>query len=158
MEPRVARYHNIFGPEGTWTGGREKAPAAMCRKIAATDGGAIEIWGDGQQTRSFLYVAECVEGTVRLMRSDFSGPVNIGSEEMVTIDQLADLIMRIAGKQLEKRHIPGPLGRAGPQFGQPPDPGKARLGALAAVSSPGLEPTYAWIERQIHANRPQRVG
>ncbi|MGA8552399.1 MAG: NAD-dependent epimerase/dehydratase family protein, partial [Stellaceae bacterium] len=148
MEPRVARYHNIFGPEGTWTGGREKAPAAMCRKIAASDGGAIEIWGDGQQTRSFLYVAECVEGTVRLMRSDFSGPVNIGSEEMVTIDQLADLIMRIAGKELEKRHIPGPLGVRGRNSDNRLI--RARLGwAPSQRLVTGLEPTYAWIERQI---------
>ena len=157
MEPRIARYHNIFGPEGTWTGGREKAPAAMCRKIAAADGGAIEIWGDGQQTRSFLYVAECVEGTVRLMRSDFSGPVNIGSEEMVTIDQLADLIMRIAGKELEKRHIPGPLGVRGRNSDNRLI--REKLGwAPSQRLHTGLEPTYAWIERQIHANRPQRVG
>ena len=92
MNTHVARYHNIFGPEGTWTGGREKAPAAICRKVAmARSGDAIDIWGDGQQTRSFLYVDECVEGTIRLLRSDFEGPVNIGSEEMVTINQLVDM-------------------------------------------------------------------
>src|SRR5262249_53062213 len=101
METRVARYHNIFGPDGTWTGGREKAPAALCRKIVlARDSTSIEIWGDGKQTRSFLYVDECIEGTIRLTRSDFSGPVNIGSEEMVTINRLAEIIMGIAGKQL----------------------------------------------------------
>jgi nucleoside-diphosphate-sugar epimerase len=152
LEVRVARYHNIFGPEGTWTGGREKAPAAMCRKIAMTpDGGSIDIWGDGQQTRSFLYVSECVEGTLRLMRSGFSGPVNIGSDEMVTINQLADMIMRVAGKHVEKRHIPGPLGVRGrnsdnrlirEKLGwEPSQP-------LAA----GLETTYAWIERQTRSN------
>src|SRR5260370_23735355 len=108
MTPRVARYHNIFGPEGTWRGGREKAPAALCRKIAeAPDGDSIEIWGDGLQTRSFPYFDECVGGTIRLMRSEFSGPVNIGSEEMVTIGQLADLIMSVAGKQPENRNITG---------------------------------------------------
>lgn len=114
MEVRIARYHNIFGPEGTWEGGREKAPAALCRKVAqAPDGGEIEIWGDGEQTRSFLYIDECLEGTIRLMRSKFTGPVNIGSEEMVTINRLADLIMKIAGKKLTKRHVPGPQGVRG---------------------------------------------
>ena len=102
IEVRIARYHNIFGPEGTWTGGREKAPAALCRKVAETpNGGTIDIWGDGNQTRSFLYVSECVEGTLRLMRSGFEGPVNVGSHEMVTINQLADMIMAIAGKRVE---------------------------------------------------------
>src|SRR5690242_17398259 len=114
IEARVARYHNIFGPEGTWKGGREKAPAALCRKVAeARDGGAIDIWGDGKQTRSFLYIDECVEGTLRLMRSDFSGPVNIGSDEMVSIDELARMIIEISGKRLSIEHIPGPLGVRG---------------------------------------------
>ena len=114
MQTHVARFHNIFGPEGTWDGGREKSPAALCRKIArARSGDAIEIWGDGKQTRSFLYVDECVEGTKRLLRSDFVGPVNVGSDEMVTINQLADMIADIAGKKIEKRHIPGPLGVRG---------------------------------------------
>ena len=153
MEVRIARYHNIFGPEGTWTGGREKAPAALCRKIAmAHDGGSIDIWGDGQQTRSFLYVDECVEGTLRLMRSGFTGPVNIGSEEMVTIDKLADLIARIAGRRVEKRHIPGPLGVRGRNS----DNRLIRERLDWAPSQrliTGLEPTYAWIERQVHRNR-----
>src|ERR1700733_1885717 len=101
IQVRVARFHNIFGPEGTWRGGREKSPAALCRKVAeAPDGGEVEIWGDGMQTRSFLYVDECIEGMRRLMNSDFSGPVNIGSEEMVTINRLAEMIMEIAGKKL----------------------------------------------------------
>src|SRR5258708_16937824 len=109
MEPRIARYHNIFGPEGTWRVGREKAPAALCRKIAeAPDGGEIEVWGDGRQTRSFLYVDECVEGTLRLMRSDFTGPVNIGSEEMVTIDALVDMAAQGSGKRPVKPHVPRP--------------------------------------------------
>jgi len=104
MEVRIARYHNIFGPEGTWRGGREKAPAALCRKVAVaklTGLDYIEVWGDGKQTRSFLYIDECIEGTLRLMHSDFTGPVNIGSEEMVTIDQLAEMIMDIAGVKLK---------------------------------------------------------
>src|SRR5690606_28168302 len=108
MEVRIARYHNIFGPEGTWKGGREKAPAALCRKVAmAPDGGEIEIWGDGKQTRSFLYIIdECLEGTLRLMRSDFTGPVNIGSEEMISIADFAKMIIEISGKRLSIRHVP----------------------------------------------------
>jgi nucleoside-diphosphate-sugar epimerase len=154
MQVRIARYHNIFGPQGTWQGGREKVPAALCRKIAAApNGGAIEIWGDGRQTRSFLYIAECLEGTLRLMRSNFSGPVNIGSEEMVTIDDLADMIMRIAGKRLEKRHIPGPLGVRGRNSNN-----RLILEKLGwAPSQPlaaGLKITYDWIERQFSAREP----
>lgn len=149
MECRVARYHNIFGPEGTWTGGKEKAPAAMCRKIAeAKQNSTIEIWGDGQQTRSFLYVDECVEGTIRLLRSDQEGPFNIGSEEMVTINQLAHLIMNIAGKTLQINHIDGPLGVRGRNSDN-------RLIKQALGWSPsnplktGLEKTYAWINDQV---------
>ena len=155
LEVRIARYHNIFGPEGTWTGGREKAPAALCRKVAAApDGGAIEIWGDGGQTRSFLYISECVEGTLRLMRSAQTGPFNIGSEEMVTIDGLADVTMRIAGKRLDKRHIPGPLGVRGRNS----DNRLIREKLGWAPSQPlaaGLEITYPWIERQMLANAPR---
>src|SRR5271165_6743883 len=114
LEVRIARYHNIFGPLATWRGGLEKSPAAICRKVAETpDGGSIEIWGDGEQTRSFLYIDECVEGTLRLTRSHHSGPFNIGSEEMVTINQLAEMAMDIAGKKLHLEHIPGPLGVRG---------------------------------------------
>src|SRR5215472_2226286 len=114
MQTYAARYHNIFGPEGTWVGGREKAPAAICRKVAmARSCDDIEVWGDGEQTRSFLYIDECIEGTVRLIRSDFAGPVNIGSEEMVTINQLVDLVADIAGKRIRKNHIPGPQGVRG---------------------------------------------
>lgn len=152
MQVRVSRYHNIFGPEGTWTGGREKAPAALCRKIAETrNGGEIEMWGDGKQTRSFLYVDECVEGTTRLLRSDFEGPVNIGSEEMVTINGLAAMIADIAGKKIEINHIPGPQGVRGRNSDN-------RLIAERLGWQPsqplrkGLEKTYAWIEAQVRSN------
>ena len=113
---RVARYHNIFGPEGTWDGGREKAPAAICRKVAqlSPQGGTIEVWGDGLQTRSFLFIDECIEATWRLMQSDFLGPVNIGSEEMVTINQLVETAAKVANKKVEKQHIlDAPLGVRG---------------------------------------------
>ncbi|MFA5323174.1 MAG: NAD-dependent epimerase/dehydratase family protein [Smithella sp.] len=114
LNVRVARFHNIFGPEGTWTGGKEKAPSAICRKIAeAKDGGQIEIWGDGLQTRSFLYIDECLEGIRRFMDSDFSGPINIGSEEMVTINKLAEMVIGISKKKLSINHIKGPLGVRG---------------------------------------------
>ena len=115
VDVRIARYHNIFGPEGTWQGGREKAPAAMCRKaLAAGDGENIEIWGDGEQTRSFLFIDECIEATYRLMsHPTFIGPVNIGSEEMVTINELADIAIKLSGKDLNKVHINGPLGVRG---------------------------------------------
>ena len=106
LDVRIARFHNIFGPQGTWKGGKEKAPAAMCRKAAETpDGGVIEVWGDGSQTRSFLYVDECVEAVLRLMHSDFTGPVNIGSEEMVTINQLAEMAIKLSGKNISINNI-----------------------------------------------------
>ena len=149
MEVRIARYHNIFGPEGSWCDGREKAPAAICRKVAeAPDGGEIEIWGDGKQTRSFLYIDECLEGTLRLTRSDWTGPVNIGSDEMVTINQLAEMAMEIAGKKLSMNHIPGPLGVRGRNSDN-----RLIFEKLGwRPSKPlrdGLEKTYAWIEEQV---------
>jgi nucleoside-diphosphate-sugar epimerase len=149
MEVRIVRYHNIFGPEGTWTGGREKAPAALCRKIAmAQDGGEIEMWGDGKQTRSFLYIDECLEGTIRLMRSNLTGPLNIGSEEMVTINQLAEMIMEIAGKKLSIKHIPGPLGVRGRNSDNKLI--REKLGwAPSLPLREGLAITYKWIEEQV---------
>lgn len=152
LEARVARYHNIFGPEGTWDGGREKAPAAICRKVAmARSGDSIEIWGDGKQTRSFLYVDECVEGTLRLTRSRESGPFNIGSDEMVTINELVDLVADIAGKSIDKNHIPGPLGVRGRNSDNRLI--AERLGWAPSRSlREGLETTYAWIERQVGSN------
>lgn len=154
LKNRVARFHNIFGPEGTWNGGKEKAPAAVCRKIAnATSGDAIEIWGDGLQTRSFLYVDECVEGTLLLTRSDFEGPVNIGSEEMVTINQLVDIVADIAGKKIEKNHIPGPTGVRGRNSDNRLI--EERLGwAPSQTLRAGLEKTYEWIEWQVRRNAP----
>ena len=114
MEIHIARFHNIFGPYGTWEGGKEKAPAAMCRKVAKTpDGGKIEIWGDGEQTRTFLYIDECLEGVRRLMESNVTGPVNIGSDELISINNLAKMAMDLAGKKLAMKHIPGPLGVRG---------------------------------------------
>lgn len=146
---RIARFHNIFGPQGTWQGGKEKAPAAICRKVfQAEDGGAVEIWGDGEQTRSFLFIDECIEAVRRLVESDFSGPVNIGSEEMVTINQLVKITAEVAGKNVSINHIDGPLGvrgrnsdnrlireKLGWDYEQP-----LRL---------GIAKTYNWISDQI---------
>lgn len=152
MTNRVARYHNIFGPEGTWTGGKEKAPAAVCRKVAmAKSGEEIEIWGDGTQTRSFLYIDECVEGTLRLTRSEFEGPVNVGSDEMVSINQLVELVADIAGKDIRKNHIPGPLGVRGRNSDNRLI--EQRLGWRPSQSlRKGLEATYEWVERQVKRN------
>lgn len=153
MEARVARFHNIFGPLGTWKDGKEKAPAALCRKIASTpSGGEIEIWGDGKQTRSFLYVDECLEGVMRLTRSGFSGPVNIGSEEMVTINQLAEMIMKIAGKKLTINHIPGPLGVRGRNSDNKLIQEKLGWEPSEPLVK-GLEKTYAWIAQQVERDR-----
>jgi len=149
MNIRIARFHNIFGPFGSWKDGREKAPAAFCRKIAeSVDGGTIDMWGDGVQTRSFLYIDECIEGVRRLMNSNFQEPVNIGSEEMVSINKLAEMTMEIAGKSLLINHIPGPLGVRGRnsdnamiknELGWEPD----------YPLKKGLEKTYAWISKQV---------
>jgi nucleoside-diphosphate-sugar epimerase len=148
----VARYHNIFGPEGTWTGGREKAPAAICRKVAtAKSGDSIEVWGDGEQTRSFLYIDECVEGTTRLLRSEFAGPVNIGSEEMVTINRLVDLVADIAGKRIEKHHVPGPLGVRGRNSDNRLIHERLRWEPTRSLRE-GLVHTYEWIESQVRKN------
>jgi nucleoside-diphosphate-sugar epimerase len=153
FESRIARYHNIFGPEGTWQGGREKAPAAICRKVAmAADGDEIEIWGDGKQTRSFLIIDECIEGSLKLMRSDFMGPVNIGSDEMVTINQLVDMVAEVAGKQIIKNHIPGPEGVRGRNSDN--NLIKEKLGWAPSNSLKwGLEKTYPWILEQINRGK-----
>lgn len=148
MVCRIARYHNIFGPEGAWTGGREKAPAALCRKVAqVADGGEIEMWGDGLQTRSFLYIDECIEGTLRLMRSECAEPLNIGSDELISIHDLALLIARIAGKRISIRHVPGPVGVRGRVSDNRLI--AQRLGwAPSSRLRDGLAETYRWIERQ----------
>lgn len=148
LQVRIARFHNIFGPESPWKGGREKAPAALCRKIMeVTDGEAIEVWGNGRQTRSFLYIDECLEGIGRLMESDFEGPVNIGSEEMITINNLAKMVFSIAGKKPLIKNIPGPTGVNGRNSDN-----KLILEKLGWAPSfslqKGMELTYQWIEEQ----------
>ncbi len=148
MQVRIARYHNIFGSEGSWNDGKEKAPAAICRKVSQTqDGGEVEIWGDGKQTRSFLHVDECIEGTLRLMRSDWTGPVNIGSDEMVTINRLVDMVAQVAGKRIEKRHIIGPTGVRGRNSDNRLIAEKLLWKPIAELQD-GLRPTYNWIDQQ----------
>jgi nucleoside-diphosphate-sugar epimerase len=152
LDVRVARFHNIFGPEGTWRGGKEKAPAALIRKVAEQPaGGTIEVWGDGLQTRSFLYIDECIEAVRRLMESSFHGPVNIGSEEMVTINQMAEMIMEIAGKKLSIKHIPGPMGVRGRNSDNKLL--RKELGwAPTQTLFDGLSKTYPWIASQLSAS------
>jgi nucleoside-diphosphate-sugar epimerase len=149
IKTHVGRFHNIFGEEGTWQGGKEKAPAAICRKVAeAEDGGEIDIWGDGKQTRSFLYIDECVEAIFRLTHSDFSGPVNVGSEEMLTIDQLAKMVIDISGKKISLKHIPGPIGVRGRNS----DNRLIREKLGWEPQQPlidGLKKTYDWIAKQL---------
>jgi GDP-D-mannose 3', 5'-epimerase len=154
MQTRIVRFHNVYGPYGTYDGGREKVPAALCRKVATAEpGGSIEVWGDGEQTRSFCYVDDCVEGIYRLMQSDYAAPLNLGTEEMVTINQLAELVIEVAGRQgVRLRHVDGPQGVRGRNsdntrlrqvLGWEPRTGLAE----------GLVPTYRWIEKQV-AGRP----
>jgi nucleoside-diphosphate-sugar epimerase len=155
---RVARYHNIFGPEGTWKGGREKAPAAICRKVAylPVAGGKIEVWGDGLQTRSFLYIDECIEATRRMMDSDFMGPVNIGSEEMVTINQLVDTAAKVAEKYVDKEYIlDAPLGVRGRNSNN--DLIRSKLGwDYSMTLEEGIAKTYAWINEQIEKKHAEQ--
>lgn len=153
---RIGRYHNIFGPEGAWNDGREKVPAALCRKVAmANEGGEIEIWGDGNQTRSFLFIDECIEATLRLTRSDWTGPVNIGSDEMISIGELARLVMEIAGKRLGIRNVPGPLGVRGRNSDNRLF--EEKLGwRVSAPLVEGLRKTYPWIEDQVRRGRGGR--
>ena len=149
---RVTRYHNIFGPEGTWNGGREKAPAAICRKVAELPdtGGTIEVWGDGEQTRSFLYIDECIEASRRLMDSNFIGPVNIGSEEMVTINELVETAARVSGKVVKRKHkLDAPLGVRGRNSNN--DVVRRELGwDYEQTLEEGIRKTYTWIEEQIN--------
>ena len=159
LDTRVVRFHNIFGPNGTWDGGREKAPAALCRKIAMaklTDDPNVEIWGDGEQTRSFCYIDDCIEGLYRLMRSNHREPLNLGQDRMISINDLADLIAVIAGVSICKVHVPGPQGVRGRNS----DNTRLRevLGWEPQVTlEDGLESTYRWIERQVAARLPRRM-
>lgn len=150
LQVRIARFHNIFGPQGTWKGGKEKAPAAMCRKVAETpDRGEIEVWGDGLQTRSFLYIDECINGVLRLTRSDFEGPVNIGSEEIITINDLAKMAIEISGKNITIKNIPGPTGVRGRNSDN-----KLIQEKLDWVPNypliVGMENTFNWINKQVN--------
>lgn len=149
MQVRVARFHNIFGPEGTWTGGKEKAPAALCRKVAETnDRGIIEVWGDGKQTRSFLYIDECLIGVRKLMDSDFTGPVNIGSEEMISLNEFANMVAGISGKKIHIKNVPGPEGVRGRNSDNYFIAEKLNWKPTQALIT-GMQKTYAWIEDQV---------
>ena len=149
IDVKIARFHNIFGPYGTWKGGREKAPAALSRKVIETeDGGEIEVWGSGEQTRSFLYIDECIEGVLKLMESDFSGPVNIGSEEMISINDFAKMIIEISGKNLTIKNIPGPLGVNGRNSDNKLI--KEKLGWTPTQPlRKGIVKLYEWIRNQV---------
>ena len=158
MEVRIARFHNIFGPQGTWQGGKEKAPAAMCRKVCeAEDNGIIEVWGDGKQTRSFLYIDECIEAVRRLMESDFTGPVNIGSEEMISINDFAQMAIDISGKNISIKNIKGPTGVRGRRSDNKLI--KEKLGWQPSEPlRTGMEKTYAWINEQSKIHQDTLVN
>ncbi len=156
MNVHIARFHNIFGPEGSWNNGKEKSPAAICRKVAeAKNGGTIEMWGDGKQTRSYLYIDECLNGVRKLMDSDFSGPVNIGSEEMITLNQLAEMVMDIAGKKLFVKHIKGPLGVRGRSSDNRLIQKKLGWKPTSKLKD-GLMKTYEWISEQLEKSAPKK--
>ena len=153
IEVRIARFHNIFGPQGTWSGGKEKAPAAMCRKaVEAKEGSHIEVWGDGKQTRSFLYIDECIEAVLRLMNSNFTGPVNIGSEEMISINDFAKMAMDISGKKLHIKNIEGPTGVRGRNSDNKLLFEKLNWQPSLSLKE-GMEKTYKWIESQINDSK-----
>ena len=154
LNVHIARYHNIFGPLGTWHGGREKAPAAICRKVALASGSdEIEIWGDGKQTRSFLYIDECIEGTIRLTRSNIEGPVNIGSSEMISINNLAKLVLKIANKNFLVKNIPGPLGVRGRNSDNTFIREVLRWSPTASLEE-GIKKTYIWVSSQTKNGNP----
>jgi GDP-D-mannose 3',5'-epimerase len=157
IQVRIARFHNIFGPEGTWEGGKEKAPAAMSRKVAeAPDGGVIEVWGDGKQTRSFLYIDECLEAVRRLMKSDFSGPLNVGSEEMISINDFAKMVIGISGKKISIKNISGPTGVRGRNSDNKLI--KEKLGwAPDEPLKKGMELTYQWIAAQVKSKKNKSI-
>jgi nucleoside-diphosphate-sugar epimerase len=157
IEVHIGRFHNIFGPEGTWRGGKEKSPAALCRKVAEADnGGIIEVWGDGKQTRSFLYIDECIEGILKLTHSDFSGPVNIGSDEMISINNLAEMVIEISGKKLNIKNIPGPLGVRGRNSDNHLI--KEKLNWAPSVPlKVGMKKTFSWISQQVVKNSVEEI-
>jgi nucleoside-diphosphate-sugar epimerase len=149
MHVRIGRFHNIFGPEGSWNNGKEKAPAAVCRKVAeAKNNGEIEIWGDGLQTRSFMYIDECLEAVFRFMKSDFSGPVNIGSEEMISINNLANMVIEISGKNIKINNVPGPTGVRGRNSNNDLFREKVGWDSKAELKD-GIKKTYDWILNQV---------
>lgn len=153
IEVRIARFHNIFGPQGTWKDGKEKAPAAMCRKAAeAEEGAEIEVWGDGKQTRSFLYIDECVEAVRRLMDSDFTGPINIGSEEMIAINDFAKMAIQISGKELRIKNIKGPIGVRGRNSDNHLLRQKLNWEPTLPLLE-GMKKTYEWIAQQVELDR-----
>lgn len=152
MHVRVARFHNIFGPEGTWRGGKEKAPAALCRKVAeAKNNTSIEVWGDGKQTRSFLFIDECIEAVRKMMNSDFQGPVNIGSEEMISINDLAKMVIEISGKDIMIKNVPGPVGVRGRNSDNKLYYSKVGWQPSQPLID-GIKKTYKWIDSQIQAS------
>lgn len=157
LDVRIARFHNIFGPQGSWVGGKEKAPAALCRKAAeAKEGGEVEVWGDGQQTRSFLYIDECIEGIRRLMKSDFKGPVNIGSEEMISINDFTRMIIEISGKDLSINNVPGPEGVRGRNSDN--DLIEEKLGWKPTLPlREGMKKTYDWIKEQVEKREREEI-
>lgn len=152
LDTRIVRFHNVYGPYGTYEGGREKVPAALCRKVAqAVDGGSIEMWGDGEQTRSFCYIDDCVEGIHRIMESDFDQPINLGTDIMVTINELAEIIIGISGKTLSIDHVDGPQGVRGRNSDNTLL--RETLGWEPSISlQHGLTMTYRWIEKQVASN------
>ncbi len=153
IDVKIARFHNIFGPMGTWDGGREKAPAALCRKVAeAKEGTSIEVWGDGKQTRSFLLIDECIEGVRKFMESNFSGPVNIGSEEMIPINDYAKMIIEISGKNLSIKNIPGPLGVAGRNSDNKLLREKLNWEPKLSLKE-STKITYEWILKQVESKK-----
>jgi GDP-D-mannose 3', 5'-epimerase len=157
LDTRIVRFHNVYGPYGTYDGGREKVPAALCRKVAmAKPGGEIEIWGDGEQTRSFCYVDDCVEGIYRLMQSEYPEPLNLGTEDMLTVNTLAEMIIALSAKDgLTLRHIDGPQGVRG-RNSDNRQLRKVLNWEPSVTLSQGLEPTYGWIEKQVESGRPPK--
>tara|TARA_R110000765_G_scaffold17124_2_gene47198 strand:- start:1224 stop:2252 length:1029 start_codon:yes stop_codon:yes gene_type:complete len=156
LDVRIARFHNIYGPEGTWEGGKEKAPAAMCRKVAEADSGVIEVWGKGDQTRSFLYIDDCIEAVRRLMHSECVEIINIGSEEMISINNLANMVLDIAGKQIELRNVPGPEGVRGRNSDNALIRKHLKWEYTHSLKD-GMNKTYLWIASQVDNSKEEKT-